>query len=82
MIQKEFYKTREDGIDLYQRKSDKDVKLLQVETGRMYDDPVDIEPCPYTYEETDIPIDSQPEELTVEDTLTMLNELGVDTDDQ
>lgn len=82
MIQKEFYRTREDGVDLYQRTSDQGVKLLQVETGKTYDDPIDIEPCPYTYEETDIPVDSEPEELTVEDTLTMLNELGVDTDDQ
>lgn len=33
--------------------SDKGVKLLQVETGEVYPDPVDIVPCPYTYEETD-----------------------------
>lgn len=30
------------------------VKLLQVETGEMYDDPIDTVPCLYTYKETDI----------------------------
>jgi len=33
--------------------SDEGFKLLQVETGLVYDEPVDINPCPYTYEETD-----------------------------
>ena len=60
MIIPEFYKKRDDGIDLYQRKSTLNVKLLQVETGAMYDDPIDIDPCPYTYKETNIPIDGKP----------------------
>lgn len=33
--------------------SDKGFKLRQVETGLIYDEPVDVNPCPYTYEETD-----------------------------
>lgn len=33
--------------------SDKGVMLRQVETGILYSDPVDIYPCPYTYEETE-----------------------------
>ena len=37
--------------------SDLNVKIKQVETGIRYEDAVDIIPCPYTYEETDIPID-------------------------
>lgn len=32
--------------------SDKGFLLLQVETGAKYSDPVDVVPCPYTYEET------------------------------
>ena len=60
MIIPMFYKKRDDGVDLYQRKSSLNVKLLQVETGAMYDDPIDIDPCPYTYEETNIPIDVEP----------------------
>lgn len=37
-------------------------KLRQVETGSCYDDPIDVIPCPYTYEETDIVIEEQGEE--------------------
>ena len=37
--------------------SDKNVKLRQIETGRIYDDANDVIPSQYTYEETDIPID-------------------------
>lgn len=40
------------------RYSDKNVKLLQVETGILYEDAVDIIPCRYTYEESDVPIES------------------------
>lgn len=42
--------------------SDMDMKLLQVETGMVYDEAIDIVPCRYTYEETDEPI-VQVEEL-------------------
>ena len=35
--------------------SDRGLKLRQIETGLIYDDPVDINPCPYTYEETTEP---------------------------
>lgn len=37
--------------------SDRGVKIRQVETGIIYEDAVDIVPCPYTYEETDDPIE-------------------------
>ena len=30
--------------------------IRQVETDVVYEDAIDIQPCPYTYEETDIPI--------------------------
>lgn len=43
------------------RYSDKQVKLLQRETGNLYDDAVDVIPCTYTYEETDEPITPEPE---------------------
>ena len=33
--------------------SDEGFLLLQKETGIKYAEPVDINPCPYTYEETD-----------------------------
>ena len=58
MIIREFYRTREDGVNLYRTYSDKDVMLRQVETDIMYPDPIDIEGASYTYEETDISIES------------------------
>ena len=36
--------------------SDSGFRILQNETGVTYDDAVDIEPCKYTYTETDEPI--------------------------
>lgn len=36
--------------------SDAGLKILQVETGNIYEDAVDIVPCPYTYEETNEPV--------------------------
>ena len=47
------------------RYSDKQVKLLQVETGNLYEDAVDVVPCIYTYEETEEPIEQQ-EELEID----------------
>ena len=46
------------------RYSDKNVKLLQVETGNLYDDAVDVIPCKYTYEETNEPIDDNTNDNT------------------
>lgn len=39
------------------RYSDKDVMIKQIETGNLYEDAMDVIPCKYTYEETDIPIE-------------------------
>ena len=41
------------------RYSDLGMKLRQIETGDLYDDAVDVIPCKYTYEETDIPVDPE-----------------------
>ena len=43
--------------------SDAGFMLLQVETGAKYSDPIDIFPCPYTYEETDELIEKEEEEI-------------------
>ncbi len=42
---------------LVERHSDKGVYIRQVETGIEYDKAIDKEPCPYTYVETDKPIE-------------------------
>lgn len=36
---------------------DETKELLQVETGVRYGDAVDVNPCPYTYEEVDKPVE-------------------------
>lgn len=57
MIKIEFYKTREDGIDLYRTYSDSNKYILQVETGIEYDEAIDVADkngnIRYTYEETE-----------------------------
>ena len=60
--------------------SDKGLKILQVETGVMYDDAIDIVPCKYTYEETDTPIETTEEDILAEnaDMKSALNLLGVE----
>ena len=39
--------------------SNQNMHILQVETGILYEDAVDVLPCRFTYEETDIPIESE-----------------------
>lgn len=57
MIVREFYKVREDGIVLFRTYSDKGLQILKVGTDEIYDEAVDIADAPYTYVETDIPIE-------------------------
>lgn len=44
-----------DGRELQNTYSDA-YKIRQIETGTLYTGAVDVIPCPYTYEETDIPL--------------------------
>lgn len=53
MVIREFFKTREDGVNLYRTYSDQGFMLRQIETGILYSEPIDIEDASYTYEETD-----------------------------
>ena len=57
MIVKEFYKTREDGVNLNRTYSDKGLKLRKVGTDEVYDEAIDIEGASFEYEETDEPIE-------------------------
>ena len=57
MIAREFYRTRKDGVDLYRTYSDKGLKIQKVGTDEIYDEAIDIDGAPYTYVETDIPIE-------------------------
>ena len=53
MIRKEYYATREDGVRLYRIYSDTNHKMLQKPTMVVYDEAVDVDGAPYTYEEMD-----------------------------
>lgn len=63
MIKIEFYKTREDGIDLYRTYSDINKYILQKETEIIYDEAIDVADengnIRYTYEETENDIERE-----------------------
>jgi hypothetical protein len=77
MIIKEFYKTREDGVNLYRAYSDEGMYIIQNETGNEYSEAIDIEGKAYTYTETDKPIEVEATEATAEDYQSALEDLGV-----
>ena len=66
MIVREFYRTREDGINLYRTFSDAGFTIIRND-GVEYDEAIDVENAPYTYTEsgnkvevmTDVPSDSE-----------------------
>lgn len=60
-IVREFYKTRKDGVNLYRTYSDIGNYILQNETGIEYSEAIDVENAPYTYSETDKPIEETEE---------------------
>lgn len=73
MVDKEFYMTRSDGVNLFRTYSTLGNLILQNETGDIYFDAVDIEGANFTYTETDTP----GEVATIEDYQSALEELGV-----
>lgn len=44
-------------VQVIRHYSDSNLRLRQLETNELFDDAVDIMPCQFTYEETDIPIE-------------------------
>lgn len=53
MIVREYYSIREDGVKLFRTYSDTNHKIMQKPTMVVYDEAIDVENAPYTYEETD-----------------------------
>lgn len=51
-IVKEFYKTRNDGINLYKTYSNEGYKIHKLNTNEIYDEAIDVENAPFEYEET------------------------------
>ena len=70
MIVTEFYRKREDGINLYRTYSDAGMMIQQEQTGAVYVEAVDVENSGYIYVETDIPIED--DELTDTEALNIL----------
>lgn len=71
------------GKDFTNKYSDKNV-YIENESGQRYTEAIDLVDYPHTYTETDIPIEGDGEptgDLTVTDTLRMLNQMGVSTND-
>lgn len=58
MIEKVFYATRKDGVNLYRTCSTEGLQIRKIGTEEIYDEAVDIENAPYTYEETNVPVES------------------------
>lgn len=79
MIVREFLMTREDGVNLYLTYSDKGYPIRQIETGVIYEDAVDVEDAPYTYEEfieeIDEEIENAEEEISAEEFMTLVEEM-------
>lgn len=61
MIKREFYTTRKDGANLYRTYSDEGYRIIQIETGNIYDEAIDVENASYTYEETNEKIEEMQE---------------------
>ena len=51
MIVREFYRTRNDGVNLYRTYSDAGFMLIRND-GVEYDEAIDVEDAPYTYTES------------------------------
>lgn len=57
-IVKEFYKTREDGVNLYKTYSDENHMIHKIGTEEIYEEAIDVENAPYEYEETTEPVET------------------------
>ena len=57
MIVKSLYTIRSDNVRLFISYSDKNMKIIQDQTGNIYDSAVDVESASFTYTETDIPVE-------------------------
>ena len=61
MVIKEFYRTREDGVNLYRSYSDAGFTLIRND-GVEYGEAIDVETSTYTYTESENLIEAEEEE--------------------
>ena len=59
MIVREFYKTRNDGVNLFRTYSNEGFYILQLPTSIKYAEAIDVENAPYTYIETNEKIEDE-----------------------
>ena len=59
MIITDYYMKCKNGVDLYRTYSDKNLYIIQIPTGVKYAEAVDTIDAPYTYIETDQPIEEE-----------------------
>jgi hypothetical protein len=59
MVVREFYETRYDGVNLYRTRSDIGMQIRKVGTDEIYDEAIDVADAPFTYEETNISINTE-----------------------
>ena len=62
MVITQFYREREDGVNLYRTYSDANVMILQ-DGGAVYSEAIDVEGSTHTYPETDIPVEADNDDL-------------------
>ena len=86
MVKTDFFKQRQDGVNLVRTYSDTGYIIKQNETDTPYDEAIDVGilnddgnwvPVKYSYSETDEKIENNPNEATEEDLYNALSELGV-----
>ena len=58
-IVKEFYKTRNDGINLYKTYSNEGYIIHKLNTEEYYSEAIDVENTPFEYEETEEKIETE-----------------------
>lgn len=76
MVITELMCTREDGVNLYRTYSDCGMDLLQVETGCVYGEAIDVEGANYTYQEVEPEVgEDGDEEISDEEFVDMLEEV-------
>lgn len=58
MIVREFFQTREDGVNLFKTYSDANKYIKKVGTEEIYSEAIDVENASFTYEETEQEIEN------------------------
>ena len=79
MVIREFYLTREDGVNLYRIYSNEGFEIQKVDTNEIYIEAIDVENAGWNYVETAVQCPQKDligdQELTQEEIATMLEEV-------